>query len=205
MRPKEILGMVEEAAGTRMFEERKDKAKKMMGKKEKHVDEITALLTEEITPKLDTLRTEHRAFIQYQKASTKLECLARVLRAYEWTDHRNKASRKDAQISEREQDVAKARREKERATREASIAGMNQVDVQAQRDRELKKGRKVMRMEEEAKALEKAVIKLRTQAEIKEGTIKDAEAARDASARELSEVRTCSHSFPPLAEPCIHR
>jgi hypothetical protein len=34
MRPQEILGMVEEAAGTRMFEERKDKAKKTMGKKE---------------------------------------------------------------------------------------------------------------------------------------------------------------------------
>jgi hypothetical protein len=58
-------------------------------------------------------------------------------------------------------------------------------------------------MEEEAKELEKAVIKLRTQAEIKEGTIKDEEAARDASARELNEVRTCPHSLPPLAEPCI--
>ncbi len=33
MRPQEILGMVEEAAGTRMFEERKEKAKKTMGKK----------------------------------------------------------------------------------------------------------------------------------------------------------------------------
>jgi len=59
MRPKEILGMVEEAAGTRMFEERKDKAKKTMGKKEKRVDEITALLAEEITPKLG--HTSHRA------------------------------------------------------------------------------------------------------------------------------------------------
>ena len=112
MRPKEILGMVEEAAGTRMFEERKDKAKNTMSKKEKRVDEITALLAEAITPKLDTLRAERRAFIQYQKAGTELERLARVLRAYEWMDHHNKASCKDAHISEREQDVAQARREK---------------------------------------------------------------------------------------------
>jgi chromosome segregation ATPase len=90
MRPKEILGVVEEAAGTRMFEERKDKAKKTMGKKEKRVDEITALLAEEITPKLDTLRAERRAFMQYQKTNTELERLARVLRAYEWTEHRAK-------------------------------------------------------------------------------------------------------------------
>jgi structural maintenance of chromosome 2 len=64
------------------------------------------------------------------------------------------------------------------------------VNVQAQRDRKLKKGGKVTRMEEEAKELEKAVIKLRTQAEIKEGSIKDENTARDASAHELSEVRT---------------
>ena len=31
MRPQEILGMVEEAAGTRMFEERKDKAIQLLG------------------------------------------------------------------------------------------------------------------------------------------------------------------------------
>jgi structural maintenance of chromosome 2 len=189
MRPKEILGMVEEAAGTRMFEERKDKAKKTMGKKEKRVDEITALLAEEITPKLDTLRAERRAFIQYQKASTELERLARVLRAYEWTDHRAKVSRKEAQIADREDDVSQARHEKDRALREAGVGEKNRVDLQAQRDRELKKGGKVTRLEEAAKELEKAVVKLRTQAEIKEGTIKDEEAARDASGCELGEVR----------------
>jgi hypothetical protein len=202
MRPKEILGMVEEAAGTRMFEERKDKAKKTMGKKEKRVDEITALLTEEITPKLDTLRTERRAFMQYQKANAELERLARVLRAYEWTDHRAKASRKDAQIAERERDITQARREKERAVREAGAAEKNRLDVQAQRDRELKKGGKATRLQEEAKELEKAVIKLRTQAEIKEGTIKDEETAREASGRELSEVRArSSPSIPVISFP----
>jgi structural maintenance of chromosome 2 len=43
MRPQEILGMVEEAAGTRMFEDRKEKAKRTMGKKEKKVQEITSV------------------------------------------------------------------------------------------------------------------------------------------------------------------
>ena len=47
MRPQEVLGMVEEAAGTRMFEEHKDKAKKTMGKKDKHVQEIKDILGEE--------------------------------------------------------------------------------------------------------------------------------------------------------------
>src|SRR6266404_1188631 len=137
MRPKEILGMVEEAAGTRMFEERKDKAKKTMGKKEKRVDEITTLLAEEITPKLDTLRAERRAYVQYQKTGAELERLARVLRAFEWHDHRARAAKKEVQIVEREHEVAQARHDKERATREAGVAGANRAEVQAQRDREL--------------------------------------------------------------------
>lgn len=40
MRPAEILSMIEEAAGTSMFEEKKEKAIKTMAKKEKRLDEI---------------------------------------------------------------------------------------------------------------------------------------------------------------------
>jgi len=65
--------------------------------------------------------------------------------------------------------------------REASVAEKNRLDVQMQRDQEQKMGGKITRMEEEARVLEKAVIKLRTQAEIKKGTIKDEEVARDVS------------------------
>ena len=78
-----------------------------MGKKEEHIDEIMALFAQEMTPKLDTLRAERRAFRPYQKVSAELECLARVLRAYEWTDHRAKVARKEAQIAEREQKLTR--------------------------------------------------------------------------------------------------
>ena len=40
MKAPEILGLIEEAAGTSMFEERKDKANKTMTKKEKKIQEI---------------------------------------------------------------------------------------------------------------------------------------------------------------------
>lgn len=40
MKPPEILGMIEEAAGTKMFEDRKNKALATMAKKEKKVEEI---------------------------------------------------------------------------------------------------------------------------------------------------------------------
>jgi structural maintenance of chromosome 2 len=43
MKPAEILGMIEEAAGTSMFEDKKDKAVKTMAKKEKKIEEIQAV------------------------------------------------------------------------------------------------------------------------------------------------------------------
>lgn len=46
MKPPEILGMVEEAAGTRMFEDKKEGAKTVIAKKQSKVDEINKLLSE---------------------------------------------------------------------------------------------------------------------------------------------------------------
>lgn len=43
MKPQEILGMVEEASGTRMFEDRKEKAWKTMARKEKKVEELASV------------------------------------------------------------------------------------------------------------------------------------------------------------------
>eukprot|EP00833_Pecoramyces_ruminatium_P004131 jgi/Orpsp1_1/1178163/evm.model.c7180000064280.2 len=42
MKPPEILAMIEEAAGTRMFEEKKKKAKETMAKKDKKLEEISS-------------------------------------------------------------------------------------------------------------------------------------------------------------------
>lgn len=41
MKPPEIVAMIEETAGTRMYEERKEKAEGTMEKKERKVEEIT--------------------------------------------------------------------------------------------------------------------------------------------------------------------
>ncbi|CAG8746352.1 16866_t:CDS:2, partial [Acaulospora colombiana] len=106
MRPPEILGLIEEAAGTRMYEERKDKARKTMAKKEKRVEEITSLLNEEITPKLDKLRDEKRSFLAYQKRSTEIEKMARMLMSHEWRESTERVKRKDAEIEKRTAQLA---------------------------------------------------------------------------------------------------
>src|SRR5213078_560162 len=84
MKPVEILAMIEEAAGTRMFEDRRDKAFKTMAKKEMKVQEITELLRDEIDPKLEKLRQEKRAFLDFQQTQSDLERLTRLVVAHDY-------------------------------------------------------------------------------------------------------------------------
>lgn len=188
MRPQEILGMVEEAAGTRMFEERKDKAKKTMGKKEKRVQEITSLLTEEITPKLDTLRAEKRSFLQYQKACSELERIGRVLTAWKWTEGKERVGKKQAEIEKKEKEIVKTKRDRERFVREGDAAERDIAEVVKKRDEEMKKGGKFKGREEEVAELEKVLVKIRTQVEIKNGTITDEAGRVGGLENELKEV-----------------
>jgi structural maintenance of chromosome 2 len=79
MKPPEILAMIEEAAGTRMFEMKKQSALRTIEKKQHKVDEINKVLSEEITPQLEKLRKECLAFNQYQSNEIEIERLERYV------------------------------------------------------------------------------------------------------------------------------
>lgn len=180
--------MVEEAAGTRMFEERKEKALKNMTKKEKRVQELITLLNEEITPKLDKLREEKRSYVQWQKTCTELERIARTLRAWEWTEARERAAAKQEEIAAAEQEIASLKKKKATHDKEITAADKDMQRVNAQRDKELTKGGKFKKLEAEVSELGKTLVKVRTQVEIKSGTIADEEGKIAASVKELEEV-----------------
>jgi structural maintenance of chromosome 2 len=195
MRPPEILGMVEEAAGTRMFEERKEKAQKTMGKKEKRMQEIKSLLDEEITPKLNKLREQKRSFIQYQKSATELERLGRTLRACEWQDAYDKVGRKQKEVEEKENEIEEKQSLKKKVAKEWERAEKDVAAVQKRRDAEMSKGGKLKKLQEEAGELGKAAAKLRAQAEIKAASIKEEEQRVAASESKLKEVRSGCNKF----------
>ncbi|KDQ13659.1 hypothetical protein BOTBODRAFT_364275 [Botryobasidium botryosum FD-172 SS1] len=188
MRPQEILGMVEEAAGTRMFEERKEKAKRTMGKKEKRVEEITSLLDEEITPKLDTLRSEKRSFLSYQKACSELEKLSRVLRASEWADAQSRVQRKGDAIEQKRRALEAIRTNRETQEREAAAAEKERARVEKVRDREIAKGGKLKALEEEVMTAERELARFAAQVEIKQGTIDDEKRRTQSSKTALDDL-----------------
>jgi len=149
MKPAEILGMVEEAAGTRMFEERKDKAMKTMAKKDKKVEELESvcqfsldwwttdlvqLLREEIDPKLEKLRAEKRSYLEYQKATSELERLTRLVKAYEWTVAVDMADKAGENLKQRTAEVEAAQEDVSRGGTEC--VGMEKETVEIQKRRE---------------------------------------------------------------------
>ena len=84
MKPQEILSMIEEAAGTRMFETKKQSALKTMDKKQTKVDEINSILAEEITPTLEKLRGEKGHYLKWSANNTEMERLERFCVAFSY-------------------------------------------------------------------------------------------------------------------------
>ncbi|KAL8539576.1 hypothetical protein ACS0TY_001256 [Phlomoides rotata] len=84
MKPLEILSMLEEAAGTRMYETKKEAALKTLEKKQSKVDEIDKLLDQEILPALEKLRKERMQYMQWANGNAELDRLKRFCIAYEY-------------------------------------------------------------------------------------------------------------------------
>lgn len=84
MKPPEILSMLEEAAGTRMYETKKESALKTLEKKQSKVDEIDKLLDQEIVPALEKLRKERMQYMQWSNGNAELDRLKRFCIAYEY-------------------------------------------------------------------------------------------------------------------------
>ncbi|MCL7025251.1 hypothetical protein MKW94_019650 [Papaver nudicaule] len=84
MKPPEILSMLEEAAGTRMYETKKEDALKTLEKKQTKVDDIDRLLNGEILPALEKLRKENRQYMQWANANAQLDRLRRFCVAFDF-------------------------------------------------------------------------------------------------------------------------
>jgi len=96
MKPMETLSMIEEAAGTRMFETKKQAAIKTIEKKQLKVDEITKCISEEISPTLEGLRNERKDYHSWQANNIEFERLERFCVASEYQDAQLKVQSADS-------------------------------------------------------------------------------------------------------------
>lgn len=78
MKPKEILSMVEEAAGTSLYEMKKEQSLKMIERKDSKLQELNTIIGEEVEPKLEKLRRERAQYLEFQKVCRDIDYLTRI-------------------------------------------------------------------------------------------------------------------------------
>ncbi|KAK1597365.1 RecF/RecN/SMC N terminal domain-containing protein [Colletotrichum navitas] len=188
MKPVEILAMIEEAAGTRMFEDRRDKALKTMAKKEMKLQEITELLRDEIEPKLEKLRTEKRAFLDFQQTQNDLERLTRVVVAHDYVRCQEKLEQSAADLEGKKQRRKDLEESAARLKSEISHLEEDVKRVRAQRDKELKKGGKAQALEDAVKKHSNELVRLATVMDLKKSSMAEEKEKKTTVEKNVSEL-----------------
>lgn len=173
MKSREILGMVEEAAGTRMFEDRREKALRTMNKKQAKVEELEGLLKEEIEPKLDRLRNEKRAFLEFQSTQSDVERLTKLLVAHDHVTSKQKMEQSAQHLAEQKQRATRLAENAEKLQREIAVLEEDAKKVRAARDDELRKGGNFAALEAAVKAYSEDMVRLDTKVEISRASVKE--------------------------------
>ncbi len=84
MKPLDILGLMEEAAGTSIYEMKKESALKTIKKKENKLEEINKLLAEEISPQLEKLMKDKQNYLTWKSRENEIERIVKWLTAHEY-------------------------------------------------------------------------------------------------------------------------
>nr|KAG5714089.1 hypothetical protein BaRGS_020417 [Batillaria attramentaria] len=107
MKPPEILSMIEEAAGTRLYETKREAAQRTIEKKDAKLREIDTVLKEDITPTLTKLRDERSSYLEYQKILRELEHLSKLYVAYQFVCAEEKKKRSAEELVEMQEMIKK--------------------------------------------------------------------------------------------------
>ena len=84
MKPIEILGLIEEAAGTSLYQHKREQALNHIKKKDMKLAEIENILSTDVNPKLHTLQKEKNLLDEYKSDKSRLETTERVLVAFKY-------------------------------------------------------------------------------------------------------------------------
>ncbi|KAJ2381138.1 Structural maintenance of chromosomes protein 2, partial [Coemansia sp. RSA 2559] len=165
-----------------MFEERKDKAQKTMSKKDKKMEEISSILAEEITPKLDKLRQEKQAYLEYQKVEIELDRLRRLVVAYDYTKHEESINNGTQTLSESRSHVERLTTQIE--TLKADLGGIakNRANIEEACKSEMSKNGEFKALQAQVDELSKELVRIKTQSDLKAASASE---ERDAKAKIL--------------------
>lgn len=158
MKPPEILSMIEEAAGTRMFETKKQAALKTIEKKQMKVEEITRVIEDDIGPKLLQLRGEAKSYQEWSANNGELERLEHLCLAYEYAQASGKVKNSEAQQSELKESISEMKNTKE--SLESDVKNIDSEIAALEQKREDEQEGEFQTMKRREQELSKEVVKI---------------------------------------------
>ncbi|XP_003699378.2 structural maintenance of chromosomes 2 [Megachile rotundata] len=177
MKPVEILSMIEEAAGTRMYENKKEVALKTIEKKDSKLKEINDILKEEIGPKLAKLKEEKTQYVEFQRIERELEHCKRICLAWRYVTALNESQKAEENV----QSVKNKIEEKEKSITagEEELKNIQKEFDEAAKKKDAEAGGHLEELEKELKDAEKAHCKLVAENNSNKESIKAAKKAVD--------------------------
>ncbi|XP_068676105.1 structural maintenance of chromosomes protein 2-like isoform X1 [Montipora foliosa] len=157
MKPPEILSMIEEAAGTRMYESKKQSAQRTIEKKDFKLQEIEMILAEEITPTLTKLKEERASYLEYQKVMREVEHLSRLYVAYQFVMAEEVQKRSATELEEMNDSIKKLQERYEEI--EGKMKELSTVIAELEKKKSLESGETIARLEKKFDSLSKIDVK----------------------------------------------
>ncbi|KAK3911305.1 Structural maintenance of chromosomes protein 2 [Frankliniella fusca] len=185
MKPPEILSMVEEAAGTRMYEGKKQAANKTIEKKDSKLNELDEIIQQDVGPRLQKLKDDKAQYLEYQKVNREVEHLSRIHIAWKYKSA-EKAS-KDLQNSLEVAEETIRKRQQSIQDGEAEIVRLSkQIETITAKIGE-EEGSNLGKLEKELKAKEKVEAELTAQIKAHKDTLTTEEKRKKQIEKSLKE------------------
>ncbi|NXQ74125.1 SMC2 protein, partial [Quiscalus mexicanus] len=170
MKPPEILAMIEEAAGTRMYESKKIAVQKTIEKKESKLKNIQMVLNEEISPTLQKLKEERASYLEYQKLVREIEHLSRFCVAYQFVlAEETKVSSSDM-LKEMQSSIEKL--QESRAEIEQKVKQLNEDIAEMEKEKDKEAGCKLHELEAVLSAHQRVNTKVRSALDLQKQNLK---------------------------------
>lgn len=134
MKPPEILSMIEEAAGTSMYESKREKSMALIQKKDSKLEELKSLIKDNIQPKLDKLRKDQQQYQEYQKICRDVENLTRIHISHRYIQCRKAVESSEGMIQKLTGDIEKNKETIVKNTSEVEEIDEKIKEVQEQLD-----------------------------------------------------------------------
>ncbi|VEU22070.1 DEKNAAC103086 [Brettanomyces naardenensis] len=171
MKPTEILGLIEEAAGTKMYEWQREKAEKTMKKKNLKLQTTENLLREEVEPKLRHLREQKRIVLEYQEVQAELETLSKAVGAHDYKRYSESISENGELLQAAEAEIASNEEEVKELNREIEKLESDVEDMKRRRQEESSKSSLIKDLEDDENSLTNEITRLTTAREIKKQSL----------------------------------